>query len=318
MVKRFLIAVVVALGAAGGLLWAADGPLTPLFNLKGRTDASGYLRVSGGAYSGADGPLTALGNLRGRTDANGYLRVSLAGGDMTGIVTTSVNGIATTSSDGMVLQNATAATSGVPVQMSPRMKLRGTAWDTAASQTVDFFTETLPESAATPTGVWKLGYSLNGAAATYPMTVTSAGTATVLQGFTTGALGCLTYTGSGFLCGANGSGLFTLRKLDVASGVTFNVSALPTVSAGCGTSPAVIAGSTPLAGSVNVGTGGTATTCTIAFGGTAFPSAPFCTYSNSTSNVVTRGTPTASTLVLNTTTAWGASDIVTWICISSK
>src|SRR5690242_1044035 len=60
----------------------ADGPLTPLMNLRGRTDANGYLLTTSGAYSGADGPLTALANLRGRTDANGYLIVTMGAGPM--------------------------------------------------------------------------------------------------------------------------------------------------------------------------------------------------------------------------------------------
>lgn len=83
--------------------------------------------------------------------------------------------LATTSTDGIVAQNTTPSTSGVTVQISPRVRWRGTAWDTAASETVDYFAEVLPASAATPTGTWKLGYSLNGAAASYPFVVTSAG-----------------------------------------------------------------------------------------------------------------------------------------------
>lgn len=66
---------------AGMAVLLADGPLTPLVNVRGRTEATGYLRVSLGATSGSDGPLTPLGQLRGRTDANGYLRVSVASSD---------------------------------------------------------------------------------------------------------------------------------------------------------------------------------------------------------------------------------------------
>lgn len=101
-------------------------------------------------------------------------------------VTAAVLGIAAVSTDGIIAANTTPATAGVPVQMSPRSRWRGTAWDTAASETVDFFAEALPATAATPTGTWRVGYSLNGAAATYPMTVTSAGTLTVLQNIISG------------------------------------------------------------------------------------------------------------------------------------
>jgi hypothetical protein len=96
--------------------------------------------------------------------------------------TASRTALATTSTDGLIAVNTTAATGGATVQISPRVRWRGTAWDTAASQTVDFFAENLPATAATPTGTWKLGYSLNGAAATYPLTVTSAGGITGVSG----------------------------------------------------------------------------------------------------------------------------------------
>lgn len=56
-----------------------DGPLTPLFNIRGRTDENGYLRVSIGTAGLTDGALTPLSALRGRTDENGYLRVSISG-----------------------------------------------------------------------------------------------------------------------------------------------------------------------------------------------------------------------------------------------
>lgn len=49
---------------------------TNLFQLRGRTDANGYLITAFGAYTGPDGPLTALANLRGKTDGNGYLLVT--------------------------------------------------------------------------------------------------------------------------------------------------------------------------------------------------------------------------------------------------
>lgn len=83
--------------------------------------------------------------------------------------------LATTSADGLTLTNATAATGGATVQMSPRFRLRGNAWDTAASETVDFFQEVLPATAATPTGRLNFWYSLNGAAASQVLALTSTG-----------------------------------------------------------------------------------------------------------------------------------------------
>lgn len=117
---------------------------------------------------------------------------------------------------------------------------------------------------------------------------------------------------------ATANALWRLSNAAGTIGVVFKVDALPTIGSGFGTSPAVIAGSTALAGAVNVGTGGAATTGVITFGGTAYPSAPFCTYSTQTTNAVTRGLPTTTQLTLNSTTAWTASDIVSWTCVSSR
>lgn len=96
-------------------------------------------------------------------------------------------GIATTSTDALLATNTTGATSGVPVQYSPRLRLRGTAWDTSASETLDWFIENQPASAATPTSTLNFGHSLNGAAATAPMTLTSAGSLTVLGSLNSGS-----------------------------------------------------------------------------------------------------------------------------------
>lgn len=100
-------------------------------------------------------------------------------------------------------------------------------------------------------------------------------------------------------------------------GSLLKVDALP-VAGTCGTTPGVTAGSTPFAGSINVGTGGTATTCGVTFNGTAYPSAPFCTLTNQLSNVVSRYSATTTVLTLNTTTAWTSADTITWHCVSSK
>lgn len=121
----------------------------------------------------------------------------------------------------------------------------------------------------------------------------------------------------GFDTAANGN--FRLQIESGAIGSVLKVDALPTVASGFGTSPAISAGSTALAGSINVGTGGVATTGVINFNGTAFPSAPFCTITPTLTNAVTRPTALSTTqLTMTTTTAWTASDVVIWQCISAK
>lgn len=147
--------------------------------------------------------------------------------------------------------------------------------------------------------------------------ITGSTSLTGTSGISSGTSGFLSIAAKGFFDSAS-NGLWRLSRADATIGSVFKVDALPTVASGFGTSSSITAGSTALAGSVNIGTGGVAVTGTINFNGTAFPSAPFCTYSNSTSNQITRGTPTTTQLVLNVTTAWTASDIVSWTCVSSR
>ena len=101
-------------------------------------------------------------------------------------ITIPVNGIATTPTDALILTNTTAATAAATVQMPPRLRQRGFAWDTAASQSLDWDLGFLPVSAATPTSTYRWRHSLNGAAYTEPMTLTSAGVLTTLSGVAAG------------------------------------------------------------------------------------------------------------------------------------
>lgn len=103
----------------------------------------------------------------------------------------------------------------------------------------------------------------------------------------------------------------------VSIGSQLKVDALPTVSSGFGTSPAITAGSTPLAGSINVGTGAPGTGGVINFNGTAFPSAPFVVCQDDSTLLTVRCTATTTQLTV-AATALTASDIVSWIAISSK
>lgn len=74
-------------------------------------------------------------------------------------------GIGTTSTDGLVLSNATAAAAGSQ-QWSPRTRWSGAGWKTtatAASQTVDWIAEVQPIQAATnPSSAWVLSSQVNG------------------------------------------------------------------------------------------------------------------------------------------------------------
>jgi hypothetical protein len=115
-----------------------------------------------------------------------------------------------------------------------------------------------------------------------------------------------------------GDGLIRFLNNAGSIGSEFKVDALPTVASGFGTSPAVTAGSTPLAGSVNVGTGGVATSGVINFNGTAFPSAPFVVCMDDSSIIGVRATASTTQLTITSTTPFNANDVISWICISAK
>src|SRR5947207_9032220 len=71
------------------------------------------------------------------------LPVWTASPSITGSYTQTLTALGTTSTDGVVLANSTAATAGVPVQYSPRIRLRSNVWNTTAT-------------AATNTNDWSL------------------------------------------------------------------------------------------------------------------------------------------------------------------
>lgn len=85
----------------------------------------------------------------------------------------------TTSTDGVIVTNTTAALVGTPSQISPRVRWSGNGWDTddATSRPVGFFAEAIPTGTTTVGGQWKLGF-IDPIASTlsYPFSVTSLGT----------------------------------------------------------------------------------------------------------------------------------------------
>jgi hypothetical protein len=248
--------------------------------------------------------------------------------------TVNAPGIAATSTDGLTLRNTTVSTAAIPVQMPPRLCFDGHVWNTtvtAIDNTSRWCIDSLPISGATPSGLLRFGSSLNGAAFTFPMTIASTGSLTLATpgSFISGADVQLPATGStGFLywtgrtaIGSLANGTLNVTTNNAAIGSQLKVDALPTVSA-CGAgAPAVTAGSTPLSGSVTVGTGGPAT-CAITFNGTAYPSAPHCSGSVETvtaANARAMGySATTTVLTIVPAAAWADSSVVNWTCVSAK
>lgn len=112
--------------------------------------------------------------------------------DTSYLPTTVLTGLTTTSTDGYLLTNTSPALVGTTVQMSPRLRFRGSAWDTddATSRTSDWIIENLPATGNTVSSTLRFGHSLAGATYTYPMTLSNAGTITI-QGHFYGADGAV-------------------------------------------------------------------------------------------------------------------------------
>lgn len=152
--------------------------------------------------------------------------------NFSGILTTNVDGSAVTSADGLVLQNGTAATSGVQVQISPRIRLRGTAWDSAASSTEDWVIENLPVAGASPTdSILRFARSVNGAANVTFMSLNSSTGVLTCAGSGGGNVGGLsigpgasfTFASVGYFTGGGATGQFLLRDLAATEGIGFDV-----------------------------------------------------------------------------------------------
>ncbi len=98
--------------------------------------------------------------------------------DLVGVQHESNNGIGAISTDGIVLQNTTAAANNAP-QYSPRIHFDGRGWETGsgASQAVDFIEEVQPTQSTTSAAVGNLVWSnsINGGGYSPLMTLTSAG-----------------------------------------------------------------------------------------------------------------------------------------------
>lgn len=179
----------------------------------------------------------------------------------------------------------------------------------------------------TTMGFWRTGAGslrLTGAAgATYFTANATAFTANSLVSSVDvllSAAGFLHWTGRGGL-DSSANGIVRLQLESGAIGSVLKADALPVASACGGGVPAAVAGSTPLSGAVTVGTGGP-TTCTITFGGTAYPNAPHCSGAVETTtpaNTRTMGYSSSTTvLTIVPSAAWADSSVVNWNCMSPK
>lgn len=116
------------------------------------------------------------------------------------------------------------------------------------------------------------------------------------------------------------AGVLTATGASGTNGIRLQFNGAPTVGT-CGTSPSITSGSRDTAGSVNVGTGGTATSCGVTFNAT-WASAPFCVANGTTTtagNVRALAVNTTTTaMTITAASAWAASEVVQWVCVGSK
>lgn len=255
----------------------------------------------------------------------------------------SLPNLTTTSTDALTLTNQTAATAGVPVQMSPRVKWCGTAYNSVStlSETNCFFAEVLPSTVAgTTTASYKIGYIAPGGAVNYPVIVNSDGSVSFATSVNFGA-GSVLSSGAAARIFSPGVGEWNFEKADGSTGIGIDVStdnllkirtraqtgdasltALALGGAGtgtsvanvgsnsCGTTAATIAGN-QVSGVITVGTVA-GTQCRVTFT-TAAPVARDCTVTDSTTTIATRATyvDTSNTDFLG---AFVAGDKVTYQC----
>lgn len=132
-----------------------------------------------------------------------------------------------------------------------------------------------------------------------------------------GTIGVLPTTNANGIFASPADGVFTFTNNVASIGSRIKTDSLPTVASGFGTSPAVTAGSTAFAGSINVGTGAPGTGGVINFNGTAYPSAPFVICQDDSTLLTVRCTASTTQLTI-AATALTASDVVSWITASAK
>lgn len=118
---------------------------------------TGEINLSVSASGGEWGDIT--GTLADQTDLQAALdaKAPLASPSFTTLASLTNNAVGATSTDGVVIQNATPAGAGAQ-QLSPRLRFTGQGWKTnttAGSQTVDFIQQVVPVQ-----GAIQVGFSL--------------------------------------------------------------------------------------------------------------------------------------------------------------
>lgn len=228
------------------------------------------------------------------------------------------SGLATTSTDGFAILNSTAATAGVPVQLSPRLKWCGTAWNSSsvASETDCFFVENLPATVAgTTTARLKFGYINTAGTVTYPLQMTNGGGLLFVDN--TVDIGANAANRPANIWAAAQVSANTLTILTGATGKfawgngnAFASGAVPTISSGFGTSPAITGAASVFR--VTLGNPVAQSGVVLFNASPAFGSAPFVTCRDETTQTANPATYTVTStqVTIIFTTAVAADTVV--------
>lgn len=303
MRRRLTLAVLLA-GVVASVTLLAQ-PAVNFLNARVSLDSNGALLVAMNGYGGTTGPATTVGNTRVKLDANGALVTTLGGA--AGTIT--VPAIATTSTDGLVIQNTTAATGGATVQMSPRTKWCGTAWNSSgsASEIDCWIAEVLPVTAAgTTTSQFNIARSINGGAYTTILSLTSAGNANFTNNMFANNVGAIGWTGRTTF-NSTADKLMQILDTGQTTGTELN-GGTPTL--GTCTAGALVSGSHNSAGSYTSNTSGS---CVINFGTPNFTNTPFC-FAMSTAST-THPRISASSASSITVTGGVSGETIQYFCI---
>lgn len=311
--------IVISVGTSTGS--ATSGPIniTGGSGVTGTGSAANITSGAGGSTSGASGAVTiasgtttdgATGavtiksaNSTGTNRASGAL--SLTTGNSKGTAVPGTINITAGNTD-----NA-SATNGGAISIAA-----GTAANSNGAGTANGGAITISGGQVTSV----TGTSSTSGAATISSGIVNANTGDASSGNVT--LSAPLPTGSGiagdilFQTGTSDNGTH-LRVSGVTNHTTFTQTTAPTVTANCGSSPSFASGDTDHTFTLNVGTGGTATTCTVTFNKT-WTNIPKCIVNDQSAILAIQAVPTTSTVVLTATAPFAASTKLDVICMGNQ
>ena len=185
------------------------------------------------ASNGNLGPSVTIGGRMYSTDistgAVAGTTASFSSGAFSSSITSTRTALALTSTDGLIVTNTTAALVGQD-QISPRIRLSGTAWNTTAvavSNTMNWIIENLSTKGTTPTSLLRFAFDRNAGGYTYIKGIAQDGSEAI--GFATVPMFMLDVNGSARIIGANSLyfGGTSTSATDYAAGISFTS---PTIS----------------------------------------------------------------------------------------